>query len=256
MLGASVPAIKLTVAVEGAVKLRLDGHTIATGTIRGGKVAMEVGFKLLHGKPEIITAVTPSPLNFALTDGAIAVLTLVNPFLAQVVDNHVEGKEREMNKDITEAAKGLFSGPTLMSKILMTIFGAHLTYKPFRVTADEIVFDHIAPIEPEPKPTAGYLGAIGRSISELEPNVVTFIPPALGDTWRADNLTRKIKHIVVVMMENRSYDHVLGYRSRKDIRDGSDGLTMRSSRRSRQPRMVLSTSRVFAKPALPQTLSE
>ena len=228
MLGASVPAIKLTLTVEGSVKLRRPGHTIATGKIRGGKVAMEMGFKLLpNGTPEIVTAVTPSPLDFDLSDGATAVVTLISPILAAVVDGYVEGLEDGMNKDIAKGTTSMFSGPTLLSKILMTIFGAHLTYKPFRVTDDEIVFDHIAPIEPESKPTAGYQGAIGRSFSELEPNVVTFIPPALGDTWRADNLASKIKHIVVVMMENRSYDHVLGYRSRKDIRDGADGLTTR-----------------------------
>jgi phospholipase C len=52
-----------------------------------------------------------------------------------------------------------------------------------------------------------------------------FHPMTLGDTWAANNLKSKIDHIVVVMMENRSYDHVLGYRARPPINDGADGLT-------------------------------
>lgn len=226
MLDASVPAIKLTVAVSGGIKIKLGSSTVATGAVRGGKFSMEVGIKLMpDGTPTIITEVTPEPLDLDLTDEATAIITLVSPLLAAVIDDRVETKQRKMNKDIVEGAKNLFSGFTLASKILRLIFGAHLTYKPFRFNGDEILFDHIAPIEPEPRPTPGYLGAIGRSFAELQPNALTFTPPSLGDTWQADNLTRKIKHIVVVMMENRSYDHVLGYRARKDILEGSDGLT-------------------------------
>ena len=33
----------------------------------------------------------------------------------------------------------------------------------------------------------------------------------------------KIDHIVVVMMENRSYDHVLGYRATQAINEQPDG---------------------------------
>ena len=47
-------------------------------------------------------------------------------------------------------------------------------------------------------------------------------PPSLGDTWAADNLS-KIDHIVVVMMENRSFDHVLGYRQLIGDVDGDGG---------------------------------
>jgi phospholipase C len=45
----------------------------------------------------------------------------------------------------------------------------------------------------------------------------------LGDTWATGNLA-KIDHVVVVMMENRSYDHVLGYIASPDP-PASDGLS-------------------------------
>jgi len=48
---------------------------------------------------------------------------------------------------------------------------------------------------------------------------------SLGDTWSAENLKKKIDHVVVVMMENRSYDHVLGYRARAPFLDGARGLS-------------------------------
>jgi phospholipase C len=107
--------------------------------------------------------------------------------------------------------------------MLMTIFGAHLNYRPMRIEGDDIVFDHIAPLEPDPKPTPGYRGVIGRTFIDLGPNAITFHPPLLGDTWSAENL-KKVDHIVVVMMENRSYDHVLGYRAQAPFNDGAEGL--------------------------------
>ncbi|MFB3148801.1 MAG: alkaline phosphatase family protein, partial [Thermodesulfobacteriota bacterium] len=39
------------------------------------------------------------------------------------------------------------------------------------------------------------------------------------------NNLNKIKHIVVLMLENRSFDHMLGYLSLKKGRTNVDGLT-------------------------------
>lgn len=225
MLGASVPAIKLTVAVSGAVKITFGGLTLAEAKVRSGKFAMEVGIKLsADGTPQIVTAVPDSPFDIDLNDTALVVLLATFPLLGAVLANRVEAKEREINKAIVEGARDLFSNPTLAPSILMTIFGAHLTYKPIRFEGEDLVFDHIAPVEPDLKPTPGYQGAIGRSFTQLTPDAVTFQPPLLGNTWRADNLS-KIDHIVVVMMENRSYDHVLGYRARNGFNEAADGLT-------------------------------
>jgi len=41
----------------------------------------------------------------------------------------------------------------------------------------------------------------------------------------------QVEHIVVLMLENRSYDHMLGYLKLSGRRPGLDGLTARTSTR-------------------------
>ena len=120
--------------------------------------------------------------------------------------------EDRSTKPSAAGAQDLFPDPTLAPRILMTIFGAHLTYKPFRFEGEDICLRSYRAGRARPKPTPGYQGAIGRSFTQLTANWSPSFPALLGNTWRADNLS-KIDHIVVVMMENRSYDHVLGYRA-------------------------------------------
>ena len=96
--------------------------------------------------------------------------------------------------------------------ILAMMLGDDFTYRALRLDGNDIVFDHDAPIEPEPKPDPQYTPIIGRSAVQLGPDAWRITPPTLGDTWAAGNLA-KVDHIVVVMMENRSFDHVLGYRA-------------------------------------------
>ena len=51
----------------------------------------------------------------------------------------------------------------------------------------------------------------------------------VADTWLAPNTTQKIDHIFIVMMENRSFDHVLGYRASRRRVDASRGLFRRTA---------------------------
>jgi phospholipase C len=43
-------------------------------------------------------------------------------------------------------------------------------------------------------------------------------------TGAASNGLERIEHIVVLMLENRSFDHTLGYLSLEGARDDVDGL--------------------------------
>jgi len=226
-LGAAVPAVKLTVAVSGAAKVKFGALTLATATVKGGKFDLEVGVTLgPDGTPQIVTAVDESLFDIDISGAVMGALFLVLGPVGLIGGVSVaEYVESEVNDAMAAGARELFADPTLAARILMMIFGAHLSYRPFRFEGQDIVFDHIAPVEPDPRPTASYQGVIGRSFSELTPGVITFMPRSMGDTWRADNLKNKIDHIVVVMMENRSYDHVLGYRARPGFNDGADGLT-------------------------------
>ncbi len=226
-LGAAVPAIRLTVAVSGAARVKFKGQTLATGRMRNGRVAIEVGMTVTpDGTPRIVTDIPDSPFDIdistAVKAALVATLGIGGLIAGMGITEYVES---QINGAIVAQARRLFANPTIGPRIMMTIFGAHLTYKPIRIDGDAIVFDHIAPVEPEPRPSRAYHGAIGRGFNLLGPQAIGFVPPVLGDTWRADNLAHKIDHVVVVMMENRSYDHVLGYRSLPPIGEAAEGLT-------------------------------
>lgn len=140
--------------------------------------------------------------------------------LRQFIENQVNG---ELLKKLEEQ----FDDPTLAPRVLMMMVGTHVTYLPPRLEGTDVVIEYVAPVEPEPKPRQNYVGAVGRTLLEEERGHVRFDPATLGDTWAAPNLA-KIDHIVVVMMENRSYDHVLGYRASATASrpaDGAEGWT-------------------------------
>src|SRR5262249_7828999 len=135
MLGASVPAIKLTVAVSGEAKVTFSGLTLATAKVRGGKVSVEVGIKLAaDGTPQVVTAVPASPFDIDISDAVKAALLLTLGPLGLIGGVGVtEYIEREINGAIADGARNLFSDPTLAPRILMTIFGAHFSYLPFQI---------------------------------------------------------------------------------------------------------------------------
>lgn len=232
-LGATVPAIRLTVAVSGKGKIKKGAATIADIEVPGGKFTIEVGIKLsADGTPKFVTSVPDTLFDGDVSTAAAVALAAGGGLLGGLGAIGIEGKVdntvEDLNDQLVKAIRETLAKPTLAPSILMTIFGAHLTYQRIGIEDDQIAFDYIAPLEPDPRPTPGYHGAIGRGFTQSPPNVITFDPPSLGDTWRADNLKAKIDHIVVVMMENRSYDHVLGYRARptfNQVGDGANGLT-------------------------------
>jgi phospholipase C len=227
-LGRDVPAVRLTIAASGKVRLEFGPLTLADARLRDGAVAMEVGITIdPDGTPRVVTAVPNSPFDIDINDAAVAALAVSLGGVGVIAGVSIaEFVEHEINEKISKGARSMFDDPVLAPTILMTIFGAHLSYQSIRFDGDEIVFDYIAPLEPDLKPRRNYAGAIGRPFRMTEAaGVVQFTPRMLGDTWASTNLRGKIRHIVYVMMENRSYDHVLGYRALDSHNDGSDGLT-------------------------------
>ena len=160
-------------------------------------------------------------LSVAAVAAALPILGLGGSALAELVENHVNGF-------ISDAFQRLVSNMMgRVPQIMAVILGDDFTYRSLRLEGEDIVFDYVAPVEPEPAPSKRYeyLGAIGRSGTEVGPGLFKFNPPSLGDTFSVPNLRDKINHIVVVMMENRSFDHVLGYRAQLAGVTNSDGLT-------------------------------
>lgn len=223
-IAGAIPAVRLKLKTSGKVKVKLGPLTVADAAMNDGKFEMEIGIRVAAGgTPETVLWVPEKPFDIdvhwgvVLTAGAIA-----GPLLAFGVVAFGEYLEGKINEAAVETIKDKFADPVLACRVLMTVFGAHLTYRSIGFEGQDIVFRHVAPLEPDPRPREGYAGVIGRAYDELGPMATRFRPPTLGDTWKADNLS-KIAHVVVVMMENRSYDHVLGYRALDG--DGSDGLT-------------------------------
>jgi hypothetical protein len=199
---------------------------IATARVRGGSLEIEVDIVVAaDGTPQVVSRLPDDPFDIDLHWGVVLTLgAIAGPLIVFGLVAFSEYLERVFNDRAASGARDLFSDPALAARILMTIFGAHLSYRAIRIEGETILFDHVAPLEPDPRPRAGYAGVIGRTIIETSPGHPQFKPLTLGDTWAAANLA-KVDHIVVVMMENRSYDHVLGYRAQGAALDGADGLT-------------------------------
>ena len=226
-LGATTPAFRLVLTMAGGVNLKWRGLTVADARLSNGSLAIEVGVRIdPDGTPRIVQWVPGAAFNIDFSAVTIAAMLLVlSPLLggitAGVIHHYVE---EFVNTRFTKAIAKLFDDPSMGPRIMMTLFGTHLTYLPPRFEGNDILFEHIAPLEPDLQPRADYRGAIGRTVVHEALGHPTFLPRMMGDTWAATNL-EKIDHIVVVMMENRSYDHVLGYRAQAPTNDGKDGLT-------------------------------
>ena len=224
-LGA-VPAVRLLIKASGEIAFKLGPTTVCTASLKEDNVEVEIGIRLsADGVPEIVTWMPDSPFDIDLHWTTILVLGVIaGPIVAAGADTAMEVIEGYINGQVVAGTRALFAQPGLASQILMTLFGGHFTYRAITTNGVDIQTDYIAPLEPDPRRNDAYHGVIGRSFTQLGPEAIEFNPRTLGDTWKRDNLS-KIKHVVVVMMENRSYDHTLGYRARSPINDGADGLT-------------------------------
>jgi hypothetical protein len=187
---------------------------------------MEVGIAMApDGTPQTVSWTADDPFDIDLHWGTVLGLgAIAGPLIGFGALAFSELLEDLFNGAIASGARELFADANLAPRMLMTVFGAHLRYRAIRVEGGTFVFENIAPLEHDPRPREGYDGAIGRTLIEVTPGSTQFVPPFMGDTWATANLS-KIDHIVVVMMENRSYDHVLGYRAQGAEPDGADGLT-------------------------------
>lgn len=248
--GERAAVLKMSVEVKGEIKIEAHGFEIGTGRIRDGKIEVEIGIVLRDGIPELVSWSTDRPLDIDTSRRAIAAAAGLGGIAVGALISKIEKEEREQNAAITSGIRALAANATLAPRILMLILGGRFDYRAVRFEGDDILFDHVAPLEPDPRPRTDYSAVIGRKIVESGIGHTMFDPSSLGDTWAAEKLMRNIEHVVVVMMENRSYDHVLGYRAlgqrlggdigvddddianARDVNiawesgDGSDGLTL------------------------------
>ena len=217
-----VPAITVEIGVHGEVAVDFEGFSLVSVRLRDGWLALEVGLELDNtGSITLRSWITDDPFEVDIRwEAAIAAGIVFGPLTPAIVSAIVEN---EVNDKIIEGFRTIVENAILSApKILAMILGGCFTLKSLRIENQNIVFDYLAPVEPDPKPTPSFKGIIGRAVTQLGPDLWDVFPPTLGNTWAADNLA-KINHIVVVMMENRSFDHVLGYLEQIIVANGDDG---------------------------------
>jgi len=226
-----LPAVAVELDVEGEVEVNLGGFNLASVSVNNNRITLEMGAKLdASAKVATVSWMNDDPINLdinweaallanVLTDG---LLNLGEVGLTEYLTEHV-ANDFIINTFRSTIEDAIFQTPYIMSVLL----GDSVTLNSIRMDNDvnAIVIDYVAPVEPDPKPNPFYTGIIGRSVTRLGQGSWKISPPNLGDTWAAPNLTKRIDHVVVVMMENRAFDHVLGYRAGLPNAKGEDGLT-------------------------------
>ena len=221
----AVPALRVTLQTEGELQVRVGGFALVTLKPRNNQMELELGLKPNAQGGLVPVAWLPDSLldldlhwEAALVLGLLTggLLTLGAAGVLELVEGYVN---RTLRSNLID---NIDSGSLAMPFILAILLGDDFTYTNARLEGNDLALSYIAPKEHDPRPSQVYRGVIGRSVNQLGPDVWQMTPRMLGDTWAADNLA-KVKHIVVVMMENRSFDHVLGYRAQGAA--GGDGLT-------------------------------
>ncbi len=220
-----VPSVTVKLNVEGVVDLYWSGIPAGTVSANNNSVSLEAGAKLNDSGDIDTLSWIRDPLNFDISADVwlivgpltgFADVELFRVYIQSVVNNRIVAKFQS----IIEGAIFEFR------RIMVVLLGANFTLTSLYMDGDFIVIDYISPLEPEPKPNKLYTPVIGRSVEQVVGHGGWNIqPPSLGDTWAADSLKSKIQHIVVVMMENRSFDHVLGYRAALSGAQNENGLT-------------------------------
>ena len=225
-----VPAVAVELDVEGELDLNLNGFNLGNASLNNHRLAIEVGAKLdASGSVATVSWVNDDPFDLNVNwDAAVFAGELTDGLSTLGVGGFEQYVHEEVLDPMIHRFQSIISDAILQTPFIMSaLLGAAVTLNSIRMDNDtnEIVIDYLPPVEPDPKPNPFYTGIIGRSVTNVGPGSWRISPPSLGDTWAADNLTKKIDHIVVVMMENRAFDHVLGYRAALPSAHGEDGLT-------------------------------
>jgi phospholipase C len=170
-----------------------DGDLIIT------KLRLEIGLDVSsEGRLIARCWLDPDSLKFGGEEGTIH-QPIVN------VENRVKLKLQGKNENLTLSFTHIFED------VFDRLMGGAFRFTTTRFTGTAMEFDYVAGVEPERRPNPGYVarGDFGVASGPNGP-----ITPNHIDTWKSPNLAAdKIEHIIVLMMENRSFDHVLGYLS-------------------------------------------
>lgn len=221
----SIPAVTVEVDVQGQIAVNLGPFELASVSLNDDRITLEAGARLNgFGSIATVSWIDDDAIDIDISwEAAVAAGLIVGAIAELGLVGLKEYIEHEVNDAIVQRFRSIVEGAILQApRIMAMLLGANFTLRSFRIENGAIVIDYVAPIEPDPRPSPTYTGVIGRGLIALGPGLWQLFPRSLGDTWAADNLA-KIEHIVVVMMENRSFNHVLGYRGLLADAQGENG---------------------------------
>lgn len=217
MIPADLPKISITASFKNTIRLIIDNWE--NGELIIPNLIFEMALDVKDGNIIARCWLDPNSLKYG-GEEANPHIPLYNDtyYLMQKISNAIDSK---FNDKVTAIVQNIFD----------RMMGGVFTFTASKWDSGQnaMEFEYITDNLPE---------------MEQNPNYRSFYNPALGpdipskiDTWHSVNLTNpdNIKHIVVLMMENRSFDHVLGHLSlpQTGSRSGSqppinaavDGLT-------------------------------
>lgn len=183
-----LPAFFLEATTSGSIYVRIDGDDA----------------EMVVPKLRIELALA------AADDGRLSLLGWIDP---DSLKYSGEGSALFVNvyaRAMTALREGLadFLRSDFFHRVFEFFMGGRFQFTSTRCNDDRMQFDYIAAVEPERRPNPGYVPL-----------------PLTGPTSQPSPNLSKIDHIVVLMMENRSFDHVLGHLSLEDINKEVNGLT-------------------------------
>lgn len=182
-----LPKISIEIETSNTIDLLIDGPNLRG--IRIPKVLLEIAFDVnAEGRIQCLCWLKLE------TNAPGSIDALINSLF------YSYGAEK-LNAGLSEIAEGIFDH----------MLGGAFRFTKARWQNNAPQFDYVTAVLPEKKPSPAFNPIVGHS--SPGPGIT---PVELRNTWRSPLLTNdpgKIKHIVVLMMENRSFDHVLGYLS-------------------------------------------
>ena len=197
LIPANLPRFLLELVATGFIHVVVDhsddGDLIIT------KLRLEIALDVSpEGRLIARCWLDPDSLKFGGEEG-----TIHQP-LVDVEDKvklKLQGKDENLARSFTRIFEDIFD----------RLMGGAFRFTATRFTGTAMEFDYVAGVEPERRPNQGYVARGDFGIASGPNGPIT---PNHIDTWKSPNLaTDKIEHIIVLMMENRSFDHVLGYLS-------------------------------------------
>lgn len=190
LVSKGLPGFVLKAATKGTIKAHISGWDDAEMVIPQLRIEIGLGVDA-NGRLDVQGWIYPESIQYGGEEGSAALVSV----RWETLNALREKLEAFQRSDFFEGIFDFFMGG------------------PFRFTAtrwanDAMEFEYVAGVEPERRPNPRYHPF-----------------PRLGPSSSPSPNLAKIDHIVVLMMENRSFDHVLGHLSLDGLNTEVDGLT-------------------------------